>query len=323
MGTTPLHTTTGKIYAVDGIIRTVCCCCPCQAAIKERQQAFGITTAWSSGDPHNTARLIGTAAEHTYSLAQLKAYVNALCTGASGAFIEGPYTGGASVPTWLPATYANSATTIDELCTLVAAMVYTRRGAGVDTTAGMRQLRTSGTVSGTGESSAAAHAAARVAAVNSWTDAAWIDSSEAYPYGTEIADTQLTEQDPPAPPFTGWVTVARARTKLTVTGMTTEIAKTADIYAAGHLYNRYAGTLIFDGEGTFTDHEYTSVGSFAVSTDAAITTGLIGNNNDPPPDYGPGGASWNLYGWQLYLSGTAIPDTLVAPFAVLEWAFTP
>lgn len=90
---------------------------PCLTAIKERQQAFGLVAP----------NLIDDSGATSYTLAQLKAYVNALCTGASGAFIANGYTGGASTPTWLASTYANSATTIPELCALVLAMHETNR----------------------------------------------------------------------------------------------------------------------------------------------------------------------------------------------------
>ncbi|MBP7638089.1 MAG: hypothetical protein KBA18_09470, partial [Kiritimatiellae bacterium] len=113
-----------------------CPCAPCLKAIEQRQKAKGITTAWSAGDPTNVARLIDTTGGTAYTLTQLKAYVNALCAGTSGCFIAGPYTGGVSAPTWLASTYANSATTVDELCALVAAMVYTRRAVGFSTRAG-------------------------------------------------------------------------------------------------------------------------------------------------------------------------------------------
>ena len=126
----PQITSAGKVLVGGGTVMLECCCTlppasPCYLGIKERQRAYGITLPWSPSAPVNPGRLI--RSRHTYSLAELKDYVNALCTGGNGAFIADGYSGGASQPIWLPTTYANSATTEAELCALVQAMRETRR----------------------------------------------------------------------------------------------------------------------------------------------------------------------------------------------------
>lgn len=125
---------TGEIK-VDSLGRPIYCPqCPCigfpppassnacYLAIKERQQAAGITHAWDAGNPANPAYLIDTSGTTVYTLAQLKAYVNQLST----LFIDGLYVGGASLPTLLAANYADAADTIDELCYLVLLMLTTK-----------------------------------------------------------------------------------------------------------------------------------------------------------------------------------------------------
>lgn len=101
------------------------CPCYCYHAIKQRQQASGIG-------------FIDTSGWTCYTLAQLKTLVNAMCAGTYGipfygppaswygCFVDCSYSGGSSEPTWLPNNYADSATTVDELCALVDAMRCTR-----------------------------------------------------------------------------------------------------------------------------------------------------------------------------------------------------
>lgn len=91
-------------------------------AIKERQLAYGITTAWDAGSPTNTGKLIEDTGAYSYSLTQLKAYVNAIAP----AYVSGSYTGGADAPTMLGATYADTANSDTELLALVKAMLETK-----------------------------------------------------------------------------------------------------------------------------------------------------------------------------------------------------
>jgi len=112
---------------VDGsgqpIICATCPCCNNVYAIYQRQLAYGITTAWDAGDPTNTAKLIHReGGDGYYTLAQLKAYVNAIAT----SFIDGAYSGGASQPTMLTGTYADPAGDTDDLYALVIDMDETK-----------------------------------------------------------------------------------------------------------------------------------------------------------------------------------------------------
>ena len=82
--------------------------------ISERQLSAGITTLWSSAAPHDTAKQICTSGAHVYSLAELKAYVNAI----SANFWVTPPPADAA-PTKRGSDYADSATTETELLALV------------------------------------------------------------------------------------------------------------------------------------------------------------------------------------------------------------
>jgi hypothetical protein len=98
----------------------LCASCPCDSGctlceyVLERQLAaaqYYITPVICPG---------------SYTLTQMKAYVNAMAP----VYVDGTYTGGASAPATLPSTYANAATTEDDLIALVADMVTTVWGDG-------------------------------------------------------------------------------------------------------------------------------------------------------------------------------------------------
>lgn len=84
--------------------------------IKERQQARGIVSPW----------LIDSTGATSYSFAQLQGFVNDMCDGLDGSFIENGYVGFDSPP-YLASTYADSAMNIAELRALVLAMLKTKR----------------------------------------------------------------------------------------------------------------------------------------------------------------------------------------------------
>lgn len=101
----------------------LCATCPCTTVsticdcILERQKAANVYyTGW-------------TTCPGTYTLTQLKAYVN----GMAPSYIDGTYTGGASLPTMLTNTYANAAATEAELLVLVKDMLTTKTAYGTMT----------------------------------------------------------------------------------------------------------------------------------------------------------------------------------------------
>ena len=92
-------------------------------AILERQKAWGITTAWDAGDPANREKQISPA-KTDYTIAEYKAYINWIAP----KYVDGVYAGGASQPTMLTSSYANSASTCAELLVLVLAMLVVKEG---------------------------------------------------------------------------------------------------------------------------------------------------------------------------------------------------
>jgi len=138
------------------------CPCGCYTDIKERQAAYGVTAPWNPGNPADPARFIDDSGDTTYTLLQLKSYVNILCSEQLnpiyGGFIQSPYTGGANAPVHLGPTYANSATDVDELCELVKAMLQTQRKATLNLS--VSQLWRGQSVQGAGAGWGAVKAAA-------------------------------------------------------------------------------------------------------------------------------------------------------------------
>lgn len=268
-----------------------CPCAPCLLAIEQRQKAKGITNPWSAGSPTNVANLIDTTGATGYTLDQLKAYVNALCAGTDGCFIAGPYSGGASAPTWLAATYANSATTVDELCALVAAMVYTRRNTAFTDT----EYRT-GTFQAT-----------LVDAIASFESASWtVGVYWNYMSGRTYVNGSIQ------------YVVHRDAAKMTVTGLTTDVAHAAKAFVSTYQNANFVwadeGQNFAVATGVYTRQALESFASAAVASrttakygrlDGVPPTTLV---SDPPPAFSVGG-------WYLWA------DTDKS-FWVLEWDFT-
>lgn len=113
----------GILYADQSTLEQCCCACSVQKAIEERQKAYGITAAWSSLDPINTARLIDTTGAYSYSATNLRDYVNAIAP----AYINGTYPVAATyLPPMLTSSYCTSATDAAAVKRRVYAMLSTK-----------------------------------------------------------------------------------------------------------------------------------------------------------------------------------------------------
>ncbi len=274
-----------------------CPCAPCLEAIEQRQKAKGITAAWSSGSPTDVTRLIDTTGATSYTLDQLKAYVNALCAGASGCFIAGPYSGGASAPTWLANTYANSATTVDELCALVAAMVYTRRAVTLSSHDRLSQF--TDTVEPL-----------------SWADA-WAGAVAAWPGWS--ATTEATRAE-------GWkdgyasysykVRLHRAKNELSC-ALSTEIDSTLTFWAQVKKPDTGENIVsVFDAESLgYIEDEYNAAATTAKAATSPRTATVNDSADIPPEPAGPPDPPRLNYkkGWR---------HVWASEFAVIEWDFT-
>ena len=273
------------IVGDDGATPIWCEDCPCDSGclpdIKERQQAYGITDAWSAGSPTDVTKLIDTTGTTTYTLLQLKAYVNNLCDGTAGAFIASSYTGGGALPSWLSSTYANSATNTAELCTLVLAMEDTRITPSVYTSS-----QDDWTGASFGEVSAAAAQAAAESDYSGYTGPGYSNFAQSYFFGGG------TSYD---------ATITLRRVKYQATGMTSALSKTVDFYT------KPIGILNYDdlGKGPWTEGQNTLMDTAAAGTGVSAISDYFFSTTTP---------AW-------IAPDTSYEFVLSAPFAVLKWSF--
>ena len=275
-----------------------CPCAPCLGAILQRQHAvknFGGT--WIDIDG-------------SYTLDELKAFVNALCAGIDGCFVAGPYDGGVNPPTWLPAMYADSATTVDELCALVSGMIYTRVSAAL----GDRQLRNGvgGNIYQTGTESEMNGWYAVAAAV--WNAANWstdsVPSCRAHSVGAW-----------PIAPAGQWVVgTTREANQLTYSGVWTGLDHAAKVFMQAQPLPgdwNYGLESIFDSCGTGFIEGYNLVGTFGGEAIAGHTTDWIDLIDSPPPALPFSITEEGYHGGTRGFLGDVGSN-----FAILEWSFT-
>jgi hypothetical protein len=276
-----------------------CPCSPCQLAIWQRQSAVkNFCGSWINVDG-------------SYTLDELKAFVNACCAGTDGMFVEGPYDGGVDPPAYLPSGYASSATTVDELCALVAAMIYTR----VDATLGSRSSRNGVTPDYIDWDGLESIMLARYAlAATDWQSAGWVADGFAYCSCSSWAIWPF-----PGDPYPMWnVSLQRERNTLGFSGVPVVLSHASRLFLHTPLAPACGLGLpeVFAGGGEGFISGYNKVGEWSIATIAARTSDTIGNSNVTPA-YGTFGSTppylGGSLGWSANFGGH---------FAVLEWGFT-
>ena len=300
----------GSLFDTDQATLEDCCCGPAgdceslQEAIKERQQATGITTAWDSEDPTNTAKLIADWEDKSdYDLDEYKAYVNAIAED----YVDGTYTGGASEPTMLTATYANTATDCDELLALVQDMMCTTIDSASDTNEAEYQS---------------------VGWDADW-DTAKSDATSTFP---DYTNNDPVQDYRPGAHTAAWKNGGKYDTrsvaltcKIGVTDVPTAISHSADVYAMTVTAERlsvgappYPHTHTWDQQGYtgMTEDQWSKIAEVASGSWASHTTGELPGTTQPPnfvsQPADPEGRT----------KGFAYSNDTHTPFFVLTWDFT-
>ena len=259
----------------------------CLGNIKERQQAYGITTAWDSGSPTDVDKLIDATGTTSYTLLQLKAYVNNIAT----SYISGTYSGGASAPTMLAGTYANSAADVAELCTLALAMKEIKYLAAFGSYLDGMFWR----AFGYGDN----YGAAKADAISSW-------ATQGTPSGGKVI--VYTSLGVPRS-----ATLFKAGYTTVLTGVPTALNHSATLWCkftvteTAYLAYNPCGTGISATKGDYSQYQIIASGNWATYETAAWPDTAYPTPWPPTP---------------ISNSTTYRFESTGAPFAVLKWSFT-
>ena len=308
-GNLVIDDTSGDLVLCDDC-PCVDCQCDLRLAIRERQQACGITNAFNPSSPTTPGNLIGTCAEYAteYTVAQFKIFINYIAT----AFISGTYddTGETAEPTMCTSSYANAATTCAELYNLTVALVST---CNLGTGYGFTFSEKNGSIGGDWDQYDGYDANA---VFNDAVDGAIADWAREPIYASSrqvFWDIEESTGVYQAAVFTGWH-------KDVVTGLSSVLSKTCRFFDRGEKVDwsgydsiSYSTYGIWSGSENEWYRHYSEVLSDATTNCTSSAVGWTSSSAPPSCPIGvPGTAEkhWEGLFWGSY------------GFVIVDWSFT-
>lgn len=282
-------------------------------AIKERQIAWGITTAWDSGDPANPAKLIDDSEATEYTIGELRAYVNYIAQG--NKYIDptaNAWNGGTTLPATLNnATWVDGTNAADEaaLMVKVKSLLYTVYSLPSETFTNPKQAYGA---AGNTEPLSARFAEAHAAALNN------IQAGNTYTFAGAYMKLSANKMETPS---IVQCTMEWKAWKYSLSGLSAALSKSVRVF------NKFS---VFTGHGPYNaafvpdagaEDAYVRVTTTLLGAATSGETAAVGGSGAPsfsdipPPDFPtmPEGSTINDAFGCCWLNGK---------FAMVEWAFT-